>query len=144
MLLRKSKKRFLNLIKETKVNCKNLWRSMDKILGRKNIYEEHLQLKINGMVQSDDFILAKHFNGYFLDAVLDLAENFSKVKCCWADHSNSNVSYCRLQSIDEDKFSKIIAKVKQMISLELTMFKKTSNDYNSSTNDGCESIYKWR
>ena len=60
MLLRKAKANFfLNLIKEAKGNCKNLWKRMDKLLGREKIHQEHLQLKISGIVQSEGSILAR-------------------------------------------------------------------------------------
>lgn len=104
MLLRKAKTIFfLNLIKEANGNCKNLWRSMDKLLGRQKINQELLQLKINGIVQNESSILAKHYNDYFLDSVLDLAETFPEVNCCRDDHGDVNASYFRLQNIDEDK-----------------------------------------
>jgi len=38
---------------------------MDKLLGREKIYREHLQLKINGVVQNEDSNLAQYYNDYF-------------------------------------------------------------------------------
>lgn len=85
---------------------------MDQLLGSEKIYQEHLQLKINGIVLNEGSILAKHYNDYFLDSLLDLAETFSEVNCCRDDHGDGNASYCRLQSIDEDNIFKIIANLK--------------------------------
>ena len=68
---------------------------MDKLLGREKIHPEHLQFKINGIVQSEGSFLAKHYNDYFLNSVLDLAETFPEVNCCRDDHGDGNVSYCR-------------------------------------------------
>jgi len=56
--------------------------------------------------------LAKHYNDYFLDSVLDLAETFSEVNCCGDDHGDGNVSHCRLQNVNEDTISKIISNLK--------------------------------
>lgn len=115
---------------------------MDKLLGRKKINQEHLQLKINGIVQNEGSILAKHYNDYFLDSVLDLAETFPEVNCCRDDHGDCNASYCRLQNIDEDKIFKIISNLKNSKAKDIFTFKRTQNYSNSSTNNSCESIYK--
>jgi len=47
-----------------------------------------------------------------ISSVLDLAETFPKENCCRDDHGDANASYCRLQNIDEDTISKIIANLK--------------------------------
>lgn len=80
--LRKTKANFyLNLIKEAKENGKLLWKSMDKLLGKEKINCDHVQLKINGIIQNDNIEVATHFNDYFLDSVRDLANMFPKSIC---------------------------------------------------------------
>lgn len=60
---------FLNIISDAKVNCKKLWKSIDKLLGKEKSPNRSVQLMMNVSIQNDNHIVGKCFNDYFINSV---------------------------------------------------------------------------
>lgn len=77
--LRKAKADFyLEIIKAAKGNTRQLWKSIDKIIGRGQTKKETIILKVNGTFISDNFEIGNHFNINFIQSVKLLNKKFSQ------------------------------------------------------------------
>lgn len=56
--LRKARANFyLDIICDAKGNCKKLWKSIDKLLGKEKSTNKSVKLKVNGWIQNDGMLL---------------------------------------------------------------------------------------
>lgn len=76
-------------------------------LEKKKINCDHVQLKINGVIQNDNTEVATHFNDYFLDSVRDLADMIPKSICVY--NFNCDESFFKLSHVDEGTVLKVIS-----------------------------------
>lgn len=75
--LRKARANFFHdIISDTKGNCKKLWKSIDKLLGKEKPTNRSVTPKANGCIQNDDHIVGKCFNDCFINSVQELNWTF--------------------------------------------------------------------
>lgn len=144
--LRKARANFHLDICDAKGNCKKLWKSIDKLLGKENSTNKSVKLKVNCWIQNDDHIVGKCFNDYFINSVQELSWTFPKIKL--PQSLACDDSAFKLSPINATKVEKIIStltnsKAKDLYGLDMAILKQLKASFisplvmiiNKSTDD---------
>ncbi len=103
---------FIDTIEEARGNGKKIWQTINKLIGRKQNYNnKYLELKINTELVTNPIIISTELNTFFLDSVYEITQSFNS-----PSYSICSINYAQpifqLQEISEIEVANTISGLK--------------------------------
>ncbi len=110
---------FIDTIEEARGNGKKIWQTINKLIGRKQNYNnKYLELKINTELVTNPIIISTELNTFFLDSVYEITQSFNS-----PSYSICSINYAQtifqLQEISEIEVANTISGLKNSKAMDI-------------------------
>ncbi len=110
---------FIDTIEEARGNGKKIWQTINKLIGRKQNYNnKYLELKINTELVTNPIIISTELNTFFLDSVYEITQSFNS-----PSYSICSINYAQpifqLQEISKMEVANTISGLKNSKAMDI-------------------------
>ncbi len=110
---------FIDTIEEARGNGKKIWQTINKLIGRKQNYNNtYLELKINTELVTNPIIISTELNTFFLDSVYEITQSFNSPSYYICSINYAQLIF-QLQEISEIEVANTISGLKNSKAMDI-------------------------